>query len=75
MHSHSRCWKYSGDRDKVIAPTLGHLKFIPNEISRLKAEKRHPRRLPYSMVINNLQRKQLIAKKKCYGADNYTGGY
>lgn len=41
MHSHSRCWKYSGDRDKVIAPTLGHLKFIPNEISRLKAEKRH----------------------------------
>lgn len=38
MHHHSRCWKYSGDQDKVIAPMLGNLKFIPNEIRRLKAE-------------------------------------
>ena len=41
MHRHSRCWKYSGDQDKVIAPMLGNLKFLPNEIRRLKAEKWH----------------------------------
>ena len=73
MYYHSRCWKYSGDQDKVIAPMLGNLKFIPNEIRRLKAEETCEGSR-YSMVIN-LQRKQLIVKKKCYKADNYTGGY
>lgn len=52
---------------------LGNLKFIPNEIRRLKAEETCEGSR-YSMVIN-LQRKQLIVKKKCYKADNYTGGY
>lgn len=40
-HQHPRCWKYSGEQDKVIAPMLRNLKFILKEIRRFKAKKWH----------------------------------